>query len=230
MTEDPAPAAASGQLWAQPDLDIDEDAVAERAEPVSLSKDIRILARDNRLALHCAPAARHPGQLPGIDAIDFSVRCIAHAHPDCRFRWVRITLDLAASSGATIRDLSPRDEITDHPVKITTSYHGGLSFTIAALPLHPDLSAERTTEQDVYFPTITTSGIGFSHAIWDFTAVASAPLHIARTLRLLATLPATSTDIPVTITLRTSVTARGLLGAIPLIGRQTATIPLDSQI
>jgi hypothetical protein len=35
-------------------------------------------------------------------------------------------------------------------------------------PAHPELSAERSAEQDVYFPKITVSGIGFGHAIWDW--------------------------------------------------------------
>jgi hypothetical protein len=232
MAVDPilVPDADRAQPWVQPELEVDEDAIAERAEPVSLSKEIRLLARANRLALRCDPAARHADQIPGLDVIDFPVHCVAHAHPDCRFRWARVTLDLAAGSGASIRDLSPRDEVTDHPVKITTTYHGGLSFTIAALPLSPDLSAERTTEQDVYFPAITTSGIGFSHAIWDFTAIGSAPLHVDRTLRLLATVPAGNTQVPVTITLRAAVITRGFLGAVPLIGRQTAAIPLNDRI
>jgi hypothetical protein len=232
VTVDPAAtrSGSGGQPWAEPVLDIDEDAIAERAEPIILDREIRVLARANRIALVREPAARHPGQLPGLDAIDFPLRCVAHAHPDCRFRWVRITLDLAGASGSSIRDLSPRDEITDHPVKITTSYHGGLSFAVAALPLHPDLAAERTTERDVYFPTITTSGIGLTHAIWDFTAVASNALHVDRSLRLLATIPASTPQVPVKITLRASVIARGVLGAIPLIGRQSATIPVDDHV
>jgi hypothetical protein len=49
------------------------------------------------------------------------------------------------------------------------------------MPLQPDLSAERTTEQDIYFPAVSVSGVG-------------------------------------------------LPGKIPLIGRQTKTIPLTTPV
>ena len=81
----------------------------------------------------------------------------------------------------------------------------------------------------MYFPKITVSGIGFSHAIWDFTAVGEEPLTVDRPLRLLATVPATATQVPARLTLRAAVTARGLPGWIPLIGRQAKTIPLQIQ-
>ena len=63
-----------------------------------------------------------------------------------------MTLDLSGTAEASITDLSPRDEISEHPVKISTTYTGGLKFDIAMLPVHPELSAEHSTEQDVYFP------------------------------------------------------------------------------
>jgi hypothetical protein len=216
-----------GQLWAEPSLDIDEQ--FERAGPLVADQEIRVLARANRLAVRCDTAARHHGHAPDTDVIDFLLRCVAQAHPECRFRWVRVTLDLSSTAEASITDLSPRDEISEHPVKISTTYSGGLKFDIAALPIHPELSAERGTEQDVYFPKISVSGIDFSYAMWDFTAVGEEPLKVDRPLRLLATVPASATEIPVRLTLRAAVAARGLPGRIPLIGRQTKTIPLATQ-
>jgi len=226
MAVDPAGEFPASALWAEPELEIDDE--SERSESASADQRIRVLARANRLGLACDPATRHPGQSDAGDVLDFPLRCVAHAHPDCRFRWVRVTLDLGGTDGVSIADLSPRDEISEQPVKITTTYHGGVSFSISALPVGPELSAERTTEQDVFFPTITSSGIGFSYAIWDFTAAGDAPLHVDRTLRLLATVPPEAADVPVSLTLRASVSARGFLGRIPLVGRQTATIPLSS--
>ena len=113
-------------------------------------------------------------------------------------------------------------------VKVSTSYSGGLKFDIAALPVHPEMSAERGTEQDVYFPKISVSGIDFGYAMWDFTAVGEEPLKVDRPLRLLAAVPASGSDIPVQLTLRALVTARGAVGRIPLIGRQNTTIPLKT--
>ncbi len=70
------------------------------------------------------------------------------------------------------------------------------------------------------------SGIDFGYAMWDFTAVGEEPLKVDRPLRLLAAVPASAAGIPVQLTLRALVTARGAVGRIPLIGRQNATIPL----
>jgi hypothetical protein len=216
--------------WAEPDLDIDDDALAERAETLAVDRDVRLLARANRLAVMRERVTRHGAVQEGVDTLDIPLRCVAHAHPDCRFRWVRVTLDLSPTPGAAISDLSPRDEITEHPVKITTTYYGGLSFEIAHVPLKSELSAERTTERDVYFPTITTSGIGLAHAIWDFTADDGTPLHLDRRLRLLTTLPAGTDRIEARLTLRAAVAAKGVTGTVPLIGHHSGTIRVDDLI
>lgn len=216
----------SGQAWAEPVLQIDER--IERGGPIVADQEIRVLARANRLAIRCNPATRHGGPAPGTEMLDFPLRCVAHAHPECRFRWVRVTLNLAETDGAYITDLSPRDEVNEHPVKVSTKYSGGLKFDIATLPVRPELSAERETEQDVYFPKISVSGIDFGYALWDFTAVGEEPLKVDRPLRLLAAVPASSSQIPVQLTLRALVTARGAVGRIPLIGRQDTTIPLKA--
>jgi hypothetical protein len=217
----------SGRLWAEPSLDIDEQ--TERASPLVADQEIRVLARANRLAIRCETPARRHHHASGTDVVDFPLRCVAQAHPECRFRWVRVTLDLSDTADASITDLSPRDEISEHPVKISTTYNGGLKFDIATLPVHPELSAERSTEQDVYFPKISVSGVDFSYAMWDFTAAGEEPLKVDRPLRLLATVSASAAEIPVRLTLRAAVAARGLPGRIPLIGRQTKTIPLTTQ-
>ena len=214
--------------WAAPGLELDEGALIERAETLTVDRDISVLARANRLALFRDRTSRHPASegTGGMDTVDVPLHCVAHAHPDCRFRWVRITLDLARTAGAVIHDVSPRDEVAEHPVKITTTYHGGLNFNIAAIALTPEISADRSTERDVYFPAVTVSGPGLTHAIWDFTAIANAPLHVDRDLRLLAGVPADVTEIEVRLTLRASVTATGVTGVIPLIGRHNAKIEI----
>jgi hypothetical protein len=212
-----------GQWWAEPSLDIDQPTDRSPAT----DQKIRVLARTNRLAIKCEPAVRHGSGAPGTDVIDFPLHCVAHPHPECRFRWVQVTLDLSGTAGASITDLSPRDEISEHPIKISTTHTGGLKFDIAMIPVHPELSAEHSTEQDVYFPKISVSGIGFSYAMWDFTAIGDEPLKVDRQLRLLAKVPSAAAEIPACITMKASVAARGLPGRIPLVGRQTKTIPLE---
>ena len=97
------------------------------------------------------------------------------------------------------------------------------------LPVHPELSAEHSTEQDLYFPKISVSGVNFGYAMWDFTAIGKESLKVNRPLRLLATVPVSAAEIPARIILRASVAAHGLPGRIPLFGRQTKTIPLQHQ-
>ena len=81
----------------------------------------------------------------------------------------------------------------------------------------------------MYFPKVSVSGVDFGYAMWDFTAVGEEPLKVDRPLRLLAAVPGSTAQIPVRLTLRATVAARGLPGRIPLIGRQTKTIPLETQ-
>lgn len=224
------------QVWFGPELELDEGALNERVhgpetlDPLAVDQEVRLLARANRLALVRGTVERHPAVQQGTDALDVPFRCVAHPAPDCRFRWVRIVLNLAPTAGTVISDLVPRNEVADQPVNITTTYRGGLSFHIAAIAVSPELSAERSTQRDVYFPSVTSSGIGLTHAIWDFTAVANAPLRVDRDLRLLAALPSTTDRIDVQVTLRASVVADGLLGALPLIGRHQATVRLDGPL
>lgn len=222
-----------GLLWVEPEFDIDTDQVAERGGPAIADKEIRVMARENRLAIRCDPADRYPAGTAcaastALDVLDFRLRCVAHAHPECRFRWARVNLRLPGE--AIITDLVPRDQISEHPVKVTHTYGGGLKFDVAVVPVGPELSAERSTEQDVYFPKISTSGIDLSYALWDFNAVGDEPLKVDSPLRLLATVPASVTAIPVRLTLRATVQVRGLPGWIPLIGRQNTKIPLDIRV
>ncbi|MEY9857021.1 hypothetical protein ABH935_002629 [Catenulispora sp. GAS73] len=217
-------------VWADVPLDVDEDAVAERADSASVDEELRLLARSNRLALVREKATRHADAHQGLDVVDVPLRCVAHAHPSCRFRWARVTIDLSGTAGAKVSDLVPREEISDHPVKITTTYQGGLSFSTAHLPVKSDAGGTHTTERDVYYPTVTSSGIGLTHAIWDFTARDGSPLHLDRQLRLLLTLPAAATAIGAELSMRATVAVNGLIGIIPLIGKHKAAIHLDDVI
>ncbi|MEZ0113857.1 hypothetical protein ABH920_007891 [Catenulispora sp. EB89] len=214
-------------VWADMALDVDDDAVTERADSAAVDEQVRLLARANRLALVRDKATRHPDAHQGLDVVDVPLRCVAHAHPSCHFRWVHVTIDLSGTAGAKISDLVPREKISDHPVKITTTYHGGLSFSTTHLPIKADAAGTYTTEKDVYYPTVTSSGIDLTYAIWDFTARDGSPLHLDRQLRLLLTLPAAATAIGAELSMRAVVEADGVVGKIPLIGRRGASIRLD---
>lgn len=218
------------QEWLDVALDLDEDALAERWDGEIVVDDrLRVLARENHLSLwRSDPDLVDLGD--GTAALDLSLHCVAHAHPDCRFRWVRLTLDFADASGVQIADMSPRDEISTIPVTLRTTWSGGLSFEIESLPLAPEAQVERSREQNVYFPKLTASGIRFRSAVWDFTAVGEEPLHVDRDLRLLLSTPTPAATVPVTITLRGHVSVTGLPGTIPLLGRRTSTATVRQAI
>ncbi|WP_158801136.1 hypothetical protein [Streptomyces sp. NRRL S-37] len=207
-------------------MDIDEAALEERAEPAAVDRTVRLLARENRFALRAGPASWNPlGNGQGV-AVDISLRCVAHRHPECRLRWVRVSVDVSGSDG-TVLDLSPRDEVATDPVRVSTRYGGGLSLQIETVPLGPEVTVERAREQDVFFPRLTSSGPMFAAAWWDFLQVGEAPLHVDRTLRLLAGLPDGATQAHLHTTLRAGVSARGALGTVPLVGRRR--VRLDAQ-
>lgn len=207
-------------------MEIDDAALEERAEPVVLDESVRLLARENRFALRAGPASWHPLGGDRGSAVDVPLRCIAHRHPECRLRWVRVSVDVSGSDG-TVLDLSPKDEVATEPVKVITRYGGGLSFEIAAVPLGPEVTVERSREQNVYFPQLTSSGPMFAAAWWDFTQVGQAPLHLDRDLRMLVGVPDGTAEAHLHAVLRASVSVQGMLGAVPLVGRRK--VKLDAQ-
>ncbi|KPI05283.1 hypothetical protein OK074_0421 [Actinobacteria bacterium OK074] len=203
-------------------MDVDEAALEERADSLVIDDTVRLLARENRFALRAGPASWHPLGGGQGTAVDIPLRCVAHRHPECRLRWVRVSVDVSGSDG-TVLDLSPKDEVAAEPVKVVTTYGGGLSLDIQAVPLvplTPELTAERSREQNVYFPRLTTSGPSFGAAWWDFHQVGEAPLHVDRDLRLLAGLPAGATGARLHTVLRAGVSVRGALATVPLVGRR----------
>jgi hypothetical protein len=200
-------------------MEIDEAALEERAESVSFDTHTRLLATRNRFALRAGPASRHRlGTSPGT-AVDLPLRCVAHRHPECRLRWVSLLVDVSGCDG-TVLDLSPRDEVAAHPVQVTTTFGGGLSFQIAAVPVGPEATAERSTQQDVFFPKVTASGQGFSAARWDFSQVGQEPLHVDRDLRLLVGVPDGTGEMRLHAVLRAGLSVQGALGVLPLVGRR----------
>jgi hypothetical protein len=243
--------------WLDVPLDVDEDALAERwagpdggpgDRPVSpggvpdwvepergpvgqivLSETLRAQLRENQLALWRS----EPTLVSGVDgrtALDLTMRVVAHAHPECRFRWVRFRADFAGTPGAKVRDLSPREEIATAPVKLKTTRTVGLTFEIAAVPLGPEAALSRVQEQDVFLPKVTTSGARFRYAHWDFTAVGAQPLHVDRDLRALVEVPQGSAATRVTFTLRAKVAVNGIAGQVPLLGRRSVEFRVHQQL
>lgn len=211
--------------WLDVSLAVDEDSLDERWDgEVVLDEELRLLARENRLSLwRSEPQRLDLGD--GVAAVELTLRCVVHAHPECRFRWVRLNVDFAGLPEAQVADMSPRDDISTGPVKLVTTRSAELSYAIESVPVAPGLAIDR----DVYLPRLTASGRRFQYASWDFAALGDTPLHVDRDLRILLSVPAVATAVPVRVTLRGRVTVAGRRGAIPLLGRRTGEFAVQQQ-
>jgi len=205
------------------ELDLDEDGVAAERGPAAAAEiiddlDLRVLLRQNRIALAKGPVTRIPAPEQGGTAYDIPLSTVVHAHPRCAIQWSRLLIDLSPTAGARISDMSPREVADDRPVELTTTVGVGLKFEVLAKVLSAEVKPEISRKSTVYFPQIVSSGPGFARGYWDFLAAQGRYLHVDRQLRMLVTAPA---DLPLTarLTFRAQVTVRGIARAIPLIAR-----------
>jgi hypothetical protein len=206
-------------------LDLDEDGLTDERSQQLLAgiigdQDIRLLLRQNRIALAKGAVAKVPGA-DGVVGWDIPLTCVVHSHPRCRFQWSRLTVDLTPSPSARIADMAPREVVDDRPVQITTSIGLGLKFNVLTDVLGAELSPELSRSRTVYHPQIVSSGAGFARGYWDFLAIDDRYLHADRDLRLLV---ATEADEPLNarFQLRAQVKLAGLAGLVPLLARSGA--------
>jgi hypothetical protein len=209
------------------DLDIDPDVEQERDEPpleeVLDDDTISLLRRANRVAIARAPTLPVTGAAVPADreARILALLFVLQAHPDCTFAWSRMIVDFNPTPDSIIRDLAPRD-VADVPVEIQTSGAVELSLSAVAkavdLSVKPELSHKRT----VYFPTMSSGGVGFRKAFWDFYPKGDNYLNTDKELKILLESPA---GVPVSamITVRAKVRFRGMQRLIPLLARTKDT-------
>jgi hypothetical protein len=200
----------------QAEIDADE---LERASPnVIIDEAYRSLGRDSRLGLARGPATT----IRDGDAVYHHIpfRCVLHPHPECRFDWARLTMDLSEPTATTIVDMAPIEVQGETPVEIETTTGIVRTLNAKVVPVTGELSATKKQKQSVYFPRILTSGIGFSSGYWDFLAHGDEFLHANRDLHLLL-----RADTPGPIEARIVVRARlhhqGSRRLIPLLARRT---------
>lgn len=210
------------------EFDIDPDAwdpdLATRAEPAGTrppvvlgDEELKILRRGNRIAIACGtPEPVESAELPD-DAAAYHVPLsfILHAHPECTFSWGRFQVDLGPTPGSTIIDMSPR-EVQELPMEVESRRVVGLSFKTVASVADLTAQSERATTRTVYVPTLTTSGVGFRKACWDFHP-RSGYLHTDQELHLLLSAPA-ATPVRAELTVRVKASLRGR-PAVPLLAR-----------
>lgn len=191
-----------------------------------MDEQIRLLLRENRLGLWRGQLKRYMDFQSGNTLFDLPLRCIAHTHPDCQFRWVRLTASFADANGVIITDIIPREAIDKNPVKITIKSSSGLSFETEQFKIGPHITAEKSQEYQTYFPELRTSGIGFTSAIWQFQALPNAVLHVDCDLHVRATVPAAMTALPAKFILRGRLAMNGVTGLIPVIGSRNISLQI----
>ncbi len=217
MLREATPPPGTGSLsredvYGQSHWDVDEPPV------VVSDEDLRFLRRENRVAVaRAAPAEVRSADLPpGTAAYHVPLLFVLHAHPECAFTYARLQVDLTPTPGSTVIDMSPR-EVQELPMEIESRRVVGLSFK--AVPSVFDLSTshEQALTQTMYVPTLTTSGVGFTKACWDFYP-RSGYLHADQELHMLLRAPA-DTPVLAGLTVRAKVTRRGRRGGFPLLAR-----------
>ncbi|MFD8973570.1 hypothetical protein [Streptomyces sp. NPDC059593] len=199
----------------EPTVEEDE---ADRSFTTVDEATVRLLRRETRIGLASGRATPVDTGEPGVRGYDIPLILVVQTHPESRVAWSRLVLDLSPSPGTTITDMSPTLVEGDTPQEIETTVGANLTFSVAGTPLGVEAGPEILRRRTVYCPRITSSGIGFSTAYWDFRASDREFLHVNEELRLLVRTPA---DRPVdaVVTLRTRILPRGLGRVLRLSGK-----------
>jgi hypothetical protein len=182
---------------------------------------VHLLRRENRIALAKGKTQRvTPADAEeGLAYYDVPLLCVVHSHPECRFRWSRLAVDLTPTARALICDMVPRTVEGEGPVELETTIGVGLKFELVAKALKAEAEPSYKTKRTVYYPRIVSGGTGFTKGYWDFLALTTDYLHADRELRLLISAPQ-GEPLAVRFRLSAKVAMAGLLGQIPLLTRQ----------
>lgn len=211
------------------ELEVDEQEVdRSRYTPVE-ERTLRLLGRENRVGV--AVRAPRPAETsePGMSAYDIGLMLVVHAHPECRFVWSRLVVDLSNPPGAVVEDMVPA-EVETNPVEVETRVGAGLKFTTVLKAVDIELKPEMARKRTVHFPTVTASGTGFHKAYWDFMANGNDYLHTNRELRLLVSAPA-GAPVVASMTIRARLRLPGLPNLVPMRKRANlvSTVELVSE-
>jgi len=205
-------------------LEIDQERLSEARRGggvIVADQDLPLLQRQNRVAL--AVGEVQPGtQVPGdarLICYEVPLRCVLHPAAGCHFREAKLVVDLRATPGARVRDMTPRDVRGDHPVEITTTVSAGLSFEIMPAVPGVELKRDRSVSRKVYQPEILASGRGFERAVWTFRSIPGEYLHSEREVRLLVSTPAVG-ELQAEFNLRAQVALDGARAVVPLLRKR----------
>ncbi|WP_329274630.1 hypothetical protein [Streptomyces sp. NBC_00691] len=179
---------------------------------------ITLLRRATRIGLALGPVRQVEDSLPGRSGYDVPLIFVIQTHPESVVRWSRLVVDLSASRGTVVADMSPVLVDGEHPVEIETTMGAGLTFQVASSLVGAELTPQITRRRTVYCPRITSSGVGFTTAYWDFRASDQEFLHVNEELRLLVDAPL-GAPVDAKVTMRVRIMPRGLGRVIRLTGK-----------
>ncbi|MGA5066549.1 hypothetical protein ACPB9E_22760 [Streptomyces exfoliatus] len=199
----------------EPTVEEDE---ADRAFTTVDETTVRLLRRETRIGLARGTVTPVDTGEPGLQGYDIPLILVVQTHPESTVAWSRLVLDLSPSPGATVAAMSPTLVEGDTPQEIETTLGANLTFSVAGTPLGLEAGPEVLRRRTVYCPRITSSGVGFTSAYWDFRASDRAFLHVNEELRLLVRAPA-GQPVDAVVTLRTRVQPRGLGRFLRLSGK-----------
>ncbi|MEU5657148.1 hypothetical protein ABZ802_16210 [Streptomyces sp. NPDC047737] len=203
-------------------LDLVEPAVVETEPDRHLQPldeaTVRLLRRETRIGLARGPVRQVETQVSGHVGHDISLICVVQTHPESFVRWSRLVIDLSATGGAVVADMSPSLIEGEHPVEVETTLGGGLTFQVATAAVGAELMPQITRRRTLYCPRITSSGIGFTTAYWDFRASDQEFLHVNEELRLLVDAPV-GVPVDAKVTMRVRVMPRGIGRLVRLTGK-----------
>lgn len=202
------------------ELGIDWDELATRSDPAGFPPEkLKLLGRENRLEVLLIQLKAVDSAAPR-SAVELSLRLLAHAHPECSFKWIDLKLDFAAIPQARVEDFSPKEVKGTEPIKITSTYKGGLSFELETAKLGPNVELERSKEYQIYFPEILGSGIGTSMIHWTFSALPGQKLYEDRELKALVSAAAGVVFEGIELGVKAKLQVEGALGWLPVVGRK----------
>jgi hypothetical protein len=220
------------EILCEINLDLNGEALQELSgEDQVAYQDVRVWGRVNHLAVHRGPLSHRPLDFGRRVVWEIPLRCLVHPHPQCRFRYVRLSVDLRQASDGSpqtdvrVEDLSPRIVEGRDPIRIMTKRAGDLSFALESVGVGATTSAEVSREAQIYFPVVRGSKIVPQLAVWDFEPLPEAPLYMDRDLRLLVSGPsAPSSELYAEFRVEARLNVEGLRGLVPLIGRRAVEL------
>jgi hypothetical protein len=207
------------------EMDEEEDVRAEYLP--SAEEALRLLGRDNRVAIVARKPmpATSPFLPPGRAAYDITLMLVLHAHPECKFKWSRLIIDLAPPSPEVIIEEMAPTEVAGEPVEVETQIGAGLTlFKAVSVQLTPEVTRKRT----IHFPTVSASGKGTSQAYWTFQASEGDYIPSNQELQLLVSAPAHA-SVAAKFLVRAEVELRGWKKLFPLRAKHgglDAALPL----